>query len=156
MPATKTHQLQLVRTFNATPEEVYAAWTSPEAIKVFFKPGNDFTMGRVDMDVRVGGYYTIQMLSKEGKPHTATGMFRDVVPNKKLVYTWNRLDGNDCGGNSAEEGGLKDTLITIEFRPKGSGTEMVFTHDLFPNDTSRDAHNKGWTAILDQFVRYHA
>ena len=122
MPATKTHQLQLVRTFNAAPEKVYAAWITPAAIKAFFNPVPGSSVSRAEMDVRVGGEYIIQMKTPDGNTHTAVDVYRDIVPNQKLVFTWNRPDGTEsCAGENGADG-LKDTLVTIEFRPKVGGT----------------------------------
>jgi len=151
MPITETHKLQLVRTFHATPQDVYAAWTTPAAVKQFFVPREGMTIPVADMDVRVGGSYRIVMKSPDGVSHIAVGVFKEVVPGQRLVYTWSRPEGEGCDGSGAP---IQDTLITIEFRAKGSGTEMTFTHDLFPDTKSRDAHQNGWSSILDRLATF--
>jgi uncharacterized protein YndB with AHSA1/START domain len=105
------------------------------------------------MDVRVGGRYTIEMRGPDGSVHTAAGVFKEVLPGKKLVYTWTRMDGESCSGGSTS---LGETLVTIDFLAKGTGTELVFVHDLFPDAASRDAHQGGWTSILDHLTRFRA
>jgi len=43
-----------------------------------------------------------------------------------------------------------DTLLTLEFNELNGGTELVLTHEQFANADSRDRHEDGWTAIMEQ------
>jgi uncharacterized protein YndB with AHSA1/START domain len=59
----------------------------------------------------------------------------------RLVFTW------------GWEGGLPaDTVVTIEFHPRGSATEVVLTHTRFPTEAYRDEHLKGWAGCLDRLT----
>jgi uncharacterized protein YndB with AHSA1/START domain len=154
MPAAQqTHQLRLVRSFNATPQEVYDAWTTPEAIREFFIPKEGTKIAQVEMDVRPGGRYVIEMITDGVTHHKAVGEFKEVIPGRRLVYTWSRPgDSASCAGPSAAT--LENTLITIDFNAKGEGTEMVFVHDFFPSEIERDNHRNGWSSILDHLTGY--
>jgi len=136
--------LQLKRTFNAPREKVFKAWTDPKQMKKWIIPQDGFTVPAVEVDLRVGGKYRIEMLSPEGICHTAVGSYREIVVPEKLVFTW-------FWENRPEEG---ETLVTIEFYEQGNSTEVVLAHELFQNEAVRDAHNKGWSGALGQLARF--
>jgi uncharacterized protein YndB with AHSA1/START domain len=130
--------LRLERNYDASPERVYNAWVNPEAMAKWFAPTPEHKMNSVELDARVGGKYRIDVRNPAGAAHVAIGVFKEVNPPKKLVMTW------AWEGNTA----LPETLVTVEFAAQGAGTQMVLTHELFPNEEARDNHNKGWTGCL--------
>ncbi len=134
---TPTIQLEVRRVFAAPPEQVFDAWTTPEELKRFHAPGS-LTCTVAEVDARVGGRLRIVMQKADGTEHRATGIYRTVDRPRTLSLTW-RWDHDPL-----------ETLITIEFRPKGTGTELVFTHVGFDTVESRDSHRSGWTGILDK------
>ncbi len=89
----KTHSLKLVRTFDASPEEVYRAWTDPSVIKRWFGPTPEFSTTIAEVDLKVGGKYRIGMKSPDGELYVATGVYQEIVPNEKLAFTW-RWEGD--------------------------------------------------------------
>jgi len=80
--------LTIVRQFNATPKQVWKAWTDPQALKQWFAPSDEFAVPVTEADVRIGGRYHITMRSPDGEEHDVSGVYREVVPDKKLVFTW--------------------------------------------------------------------
>ncbi len=140
--ASQTYSLEVKRTFSAPREKVWEAWTTPEALKRWFCPSDEFSTPVADVDLRVGGAFRFQMRSPEGKTHTAVGIYREVQPPEKLVFTW-----------SWEENDLPETLLTLEFRDLGEEAELVLTHELFPSEHDRDEHRKGWTECLGNLER---
>ena len=77
--------LQIRRVYAVPVAAVYAAWTDPEQVKHWMGPSDDFGEAEVTTDVRVGGRYRIVMHAPDGEVHRVGGMFREIVPNKKLV-----------------------------------------------------------------------
>jgi uncharacterized protein YndB with AHSA1/START domain len=74
-----------------------------------------------------------------------SGVYREVDPPRKVVYTWG-WDGDHP---------VKDSLVTLEFIARGNSTEVVLRHDGIVDDKERTNHEHGWTAILDKFeARY--
>lgn len=71
------------------------------------------------------------------------GTYREVRPPEKLVYTWSWEGQPDFG----------ETLVTVEFRDLGSSTEVVLTHEFFPNEEARQNHDKGWNSCLDRLAK---
>jgi uncharacterized protein YndB with AHSA1/START domain len=135
--------LQIRRVYKAPVAAVYAAWTQPEEMKHWMGPSDAFGEAEVTMDVRVGGRYRIVMRSPDGETHRVGGVYREVVPNSKLVYTW--------AWESTPE---RESLVTLEFVPSSAGTELVLTHQRFADLQARDKHNEGWIGCLNRLERH--
>ncbi len=142
--ATVKPSLTLKRRLRALPAQVYSAWTEPEKLKRWFCPG-DTQLTLAEFDTRKGGRYRIVARSPDGEEHDVSGVFREVVPNEKLVYTW--------AWRSTPE---RQSLVTVEFRSEGTGTLLTLTHEDFFDEAARDRHRGGWTSILDKLERYFA
>lgn len=136
-------RLALRRIFEAPVAAVYAAWTDPAQMKHWMGPSDAFGLSEVTGEVRVGGRYRIVMHGPDGETHRVGGVFREVVPNRRLVYTW--------AWESTPE---RESLVTVEFRASGSGTELLLTHDRFADRDARDRHQQGWDGCLDRLGRY--
>jgi uncharacterized protein YndB with AHSA1/START domain len=135
--------LQIRRLYKAPVAAVYAAWTDPEQMKHWMGPSEDFGDSEVTMDVRVGGRYRIVMHSPDGEVHRVGGVFREIVANQKLVYTW--------AWESTPE---RESLVTLEFKPSGDGTELVLAHERFADSPARDKHQEGWNGCLDRLGHF--
>lgn len=130
--------LRVRRTFPAPPERVFRAWTDPAELKRWAGPG-ETTVATVEVDLRVGGRYRINMQAPDGTPYHVVGTYRAVDPPKKLVYTW-FWETNPAMG---------ETVVTVEFRDLGGRTEIVLTHERLPTEEDRRNHETGWTACFD-------
>jgi uncharacterized protein YndB with AHSA1/START domain len=129
--------LAITRVYPASCEKVYQAWTDPKALSRWFAPSDQFADPEVAADVRVGGRYRIVMQAPDGEMHRVGGVYREVVPLRKLVFTW--------AWESTPE---RESLVTLEFRPSGNATELVLRHERFADVTARDKHHQGWDACL--------
>jgi uncharacterized protein YndB with AHSA1/START domain len=105
-------------------------------LKKWHAPGPRATVPIAEVDLRVGGSYSIHMLSPDGKDYNAIGTYREVEPPKRLVYTWSWA------------GRPIDSVVTVEFLDLGDSTEVVLRHDL--PDAERAGHEQGWIASLAQ------
>ena len=79
--------LKITRFINAPPARVYNAWTDPEQFKQWCGPENVRTRN-ITADVRVGGKYRWDLTSPEGEEMSVFGEYRELVPGKKIVFTW--------------------------------------------------------------------
>jgi uncharacterized protein YndB with AHSA1/START domain len=136
-------RLQLSRTFAAKRESVFRAWTEPEALKQWFVPSEEVSTQAAEVDLRVGGKYRLVMKSSTGELYIAVGTYREIRFPEKLVFTWS-FEGTDMG----------ETLVSLEFHERGSSTELVLTHELFPNQEQRDRHLMGWNGCLDHLTKF--
>ncbi len=133
--------LVIRRTYSASPQRLYQAWTDPELATQFLCP-DGVTIAGVAFDVRVGGAYHIDMRHADGDVWTVRGVYREVQPARRLSMTWTWTEDKPD-----EE---HETLLTVEFAPHGSGTELTLTHERLASDESRSGHERGWTSILDR------
>jgi uncharacterized protein YndB with AHSA1/START domain len=134
--------LTLKRRLNASPERVYAAWTDPEKLKRWFGPEEIETL-RADADARVGGRFRIVMRGTDGEEHDVSGVYREVVPNEKIVFTW--------AWRSTPE---RESLVTVVIKPEGAGSLLTLVHDQFFDEAARDRHEHSWIGCLDKLERY--
>jgi uncharacterized protein YndB with AHSA1/START domain len=142
--STPATTLRIKRIFNVSRDRVFRAWTDPKELKQWCAPGEDYTTPIAEVDLRVGGKYRIGMQPKgQETAHIATGVYREVKPPEKLVYSWWWE-----GATQHEE-----TLVTVEFRDLGGSTELVLTHELFPDEVARDKHTEGWTGCLNGLAK---
>lgn len=135
-----TTTLEVRRTFAAPRERVFHAWTSAEELGKWSAPGPMTPAATVDL--RVGGRYRIVMRGPDGDEKCAAGVYRVVQPPSMLVYTW-RWEGQGI----PDQG---DSVVTVEFREQGRGTEVVLRHEGLPSAESRDRHDAGWNGCLDK------
>src|SRR5262249_41039201 len=99
--------LTIKRRFNAPPEKVFSAWTDPEKVKRWMGPG-EVQVLLAEGNARTGGHYRWLMKSPDGNEHDVSGVYREVVPNQKLVFTWT--------WKSTPE---RESLVTIMFKADG-------------------------------------
>ena len=131
--------------YPVAPEKVWRAWTDPQAIKRWFGPGGE-PVSVAELDVRVGGRFRIVFGGADGNAHECAGVYTEVVPNRRLVFTWH-------WPRSTPE---RVSLVTIEFRAAGKGTALDFRHEQFFDAQARDSHKQGWSAALDKLAAYLA
>lgn len=134
--------LKIEREFNAPIDEVYKAWTIPENMSKWMGPG-DTKCEKVDIDLKVGGKYRIQMISNDCDHSTAIGEYQEIIPNQKLVFTW-----------TWEGSGMPDTLVTITLKDLGDKTLLQLHHQNFPDAETCDKHQEGWDGCLESLFQY--
>ncbi len=62
------------------------AWTEPELLKQWFAP-LPYTTPRAELDVRPGGSSLVVMQGPDGVQMPNYGVYLEVVPNEKIVFT---------------------------------------------------------------------
>jgi len=138
--------LILTRSYPVAPEKVWRAWTDPQALKRWWGPGGEQPAALAELDVRVGGHFHIVFGGPQGTDHEVRGIYKEVVPNRKLVFTW-------TWPRTTPE---RESVVSIELRRSGSGTELLFRHEQLFDEAVREGHRRGWTesfAKLEQFLR---
>jgi uncharacterized protein YndB with AHSA1/START domain len=137
----------LKRHFKAPPAKVFAAWTDPEKIKRWMGPG-EMTATRAETDARVGGRYRIVIHSPNGEQHDVGGVYREVVANEKLVFTW--------AWKVAPPDEPHESLVTVLLKPDSGGTLLTLTHEQLFDEESRQGHEHGWIGAFDKLERFLA
>jgi uncharacterized protein YndB with AHSA1/START domain len=132
--------LTLQRRLNASPERVYSAWTEADKIARWFGPAvvlQDTV--KATMDVRVGGRFQVSFNSEGGDYHQVGGVYREVIPNRKLVFSWAWYTTPE-----------RESLVTVTIAPEGEHTLLTLHHAQLFDETTKTGHTRGWTGSLDK------
>jgi uncharacterized protein YndB with AHSA1/START domain len=136
-PTKKT--IEHVRYLDLPPERVYRALTDARQLEGWFP-------SKVETDVRVGGRIKFRFEAlgptADFHDHDREGVFTELVPGKRVAYTWRLPEG--------------ETLVTWDLKPKGSGTEIRLTHSGFGDSPQwrkhLEDHSGGWGFFLDNLA----
>jgi uncharacterized protein YndB with AHSA1/START domain len=128
--------LTLKRRLDATPAEVFQAWTDPELLMRWFGPENVRTM-EVTVDPRVGGAYRVVMLEDTGERHEVSGIYQEVVANERLSFSWSWITTPE-----------RVSRVTVTFKPDGDGTILTLLHEKLFDEKAVAGHSHGWTGSL--------
>lgn len=79
-------ELALDRLMRAPRAAIWRAWTEPELMTRWFAP-LPWTTPEAEIDLRVGGSSRIVMRSPEGEDFPSRGVYLEVVPERRLVFT---------------------------------------------------------------------
>ena len=136
-PATERPSHTLRRHYPVAPEKVWRAWTDPQALKAWFGPEEIVSVPLAEVDLRVGGRFRVAMLAADGETHDVSGIYQELVPNRKLVFSW--------AWRSTPE---RESRVTVRIEPDGNGCELVLLHEQFFDEAARDGHSHGWTGAM--------
>lgn len=140
-PPVNPAKLVVKKLINASCAEVFEAWQNPELMSKWFYPNRPGWRAVTTIDFKVGGHYRNEMINEWGTGFAHTGTYKEIVPNKKIVFTWNSH-------------AVKDTLVTVELQPKGNRTELTVTHDLLQTAEERGKHQEGWHMCLNNLDKF--
>ncbi len=79
-------ELILTRLIAAPRARLYRAWTEAELLKQWFAP-EPWSVTRAELDVRSGGSNLIVMRSPQGQEFSNRGVYLDIVPDARIVFT---------------------------------------------------------------------
>lgn len=128
--------LTVSRTIHADKETIFKALTDQNVMEKWFFAGPDGWSATVKSTAKVGEEYKIDMHG-ENDTYTHTGVYKEIIPNEKIVFTWNSQ-------------AVEDTVVTITLSEKGDATEVTLVHEFMPNKEMIENHTQGWTVILER------
>ena len=129
----------LTRSIAADPERVWSAFTNADEYAAWIWPAEWNT--ECSIDLRVGGEFRV---ASELSGLSIVGRYVEIDPITRLVMNWAQTNRDE------------ESLLTITIQPADGGTELVLTHENFPDDASREAHEQGWIGCLDRLPGYLA
>lgn len=142
------HELTITRVFNAPRELVFRMWIEPEHMRRWSCP-HGYTVDSRGMDVRPGGAWQATMHSPLGEDLRLGGVYREIDPPERLVFTHAWLDEDGKPG--------PETVVTIMLAEEGAGkTRLHFHQTGFGSVESRDGHRGGWTECFEKLDRHLA
>ena len=124
---TPRRDFTLTWTLDAPRAQVFRAWTDPEHLGWFYNPNNPVPSEPIELDLRVGGVWRQRMVISESTAYVTGGVYREIVPDEKLVFAW----GATGGWPELDPERLDESpQVTVLLSQTGGRTEMLVTVDL--------------------------
>jgi len=129
MELTGDREIVIERTFNGPARIVFDAWTRPELVKRWWAPrSRGVSLIACDADVHVGGAYRYVLRTDRGDEFAFSGVYREITPHSRLVYTQIFEPMADAG----------EMIITMTLEERGNQTHLV-SREVYPSKEARDA-----------------
>jgi uncharacterized protein YndB with AHSA1/START domain len=106
------------RTYDAPPARVFAAWADPALKARWYADPDETGTVEFELDFRVGGREISRGRSPGGPDYSYEARFQDIVPDQRIVYTYDM---------HLDEARISVSLATVELRPAGAGSRLIFT-----------------------------
>ena len=137
-------EFTIIRTIHASPKLVWRAWTEAKELAEWLP---STPLETISFDVRENGRYRYTMVNHDNGEEIITGgVFLEVVPFEKLVFTWGYPDA------PIEE----SPVITLKLTEQGNHTEMNFHLQGFAGHPGDQYVYDGWADSLDMLVKKFA
>jgi uncharacterized protein YndB with AHSA1/START domain len=141
-------ELMLTRLIDAPRESLYRAWTEPALLKQWFAP-MPWTTSHAELDVRPGGAATVTMRSPDGNDMPCPGVYLEVVPNQRLVFT-------DAYTSAWQPSQKPFMTVILTFEDEGGKTRYTARVRHW-TVADRETHEKmgfhaGWAQCADQLT----
>jgi uncharacterized protein YndB with AHSA1/START domain len=136
------HELRIERTFDASAEDVFDAWTSAEVLRRWFHAGPDWSTPTAEVDLRIGGKVRVAMREPDGTEHAMGGKFTLIDRPRRLAMTWTFDDWPE-----------KQQMIELEFTEHDGRTTVVLINGGIDTEQHRGEQQVGWKDCLDSLER---
>jgi uncharacterized protein YndB with AHSA1/START domain len=138
------------RTYPAAPRRVFAAWASKEA-KAIWMDDPDFKSdgSEATLDFRVGGHERFGGLTPDGTSYRYDATYCDIVPDQRIVYSYEMYFGDDR---------MSVSLTTVQLTPDGDGTQLTYTEQgaFLDGIDKPELREEGMVGLLDNLGKYLA
>lgn len=144
--AAAEHELLITRLMDVAKEKLFRCWTEPALLKQWFAP-KPYSVSHVESDLRAGGASTIVMRAPDGHEFPNPGVYLEIVPNRKLVFT-------DAFGAGWVPAGQPFMVAQITFDDENGKTRYT-ARAWHWNAEAKAKHeemgfHKGWSTCADQ------
>jgi uncharacterized protein YndB with AHSA1/START domain len=132
------------RVYDAKPARVFNAWADHKAKAAWFAGPDAWEKdGDHEFDFRVGGRERLAGGPKGGPIHSFDSRYQDIVPNQRIVYAYDM---------HFDDKRISVSLATVEFKPAGAGTRLIFTEQAVFLDGYDDvgSRERGTQGLLDK------
>lgn len=142
-------ELVLTHVFDAPRELVFKVWTDPKHVAQWWGP-RGFTNPVCELDLRPGGAILIHMRGPDGVVYPMRGVYHEVVPPEKLVFTSAALDSD---GNP-----MFEVLTTVTFAEEGGKTKQILRARVIKKTAQAAPYlagmEQGWTQSLERLAAH--
>jgi len=136
------HVVLIERTFAASAEDVFDAWTSPEVMRRWLHPGSEWDTPVAEVDLRLGGSVRVVMRRPDGSEFEARGTYTLIERPHRLAMTWAFYDDPS-----------NEQLIELSFTESGGTTTVLFLNSRISTAERRAGQDEGWRGCLEQLDR---
>jgi uncharacterized protein YndB with AHSA1/START domain len=136
------HALRIERTFVASAEDVFDAWTSAEVMRRWFHCAPDWETPEAEVDLRVGGRVRVVMRRPDGTEFEARGEYSLIDRPRRLVMTWTFADDPS-----------NEQLIELVFSESEGSTTVLMLNSGISTAERRDAQDWGWRGCIEELAR---
>ena len=141
----KKREFTLNWTLDSSPPDVFRAWTDPEQLEWYYNDSQPIPSDPIELDLRVGGVWRQTMVIDENTAYVTGGVYREIVPDEKLVFAWGATDG----WPSLDLDNLDESpQVTVTFERDGERTAMA-VHVVVPASTRDDGLEQWWSHARD-------
>ena len=140
--STNHSSFVIERTFAAPPATVFHAWSDPRAKARWFVGPERWKQSDHKLDFREGGRESVSGGPPGGPVHFYNAIYQDIVPNERIVYTYDM---------HLDQKRISVSVATIELKPAKTGTRLTLTEQavfLDGLDTAADREH-GTRDLLD-------
>lgn len=153
---TESREVTFTWTLEATPAEVFRAWTDPDELEWFYNDQQPIPDDPIELDLRVGGVWRQRMVINETTAYTTGGVYREIVPAEKLVFSW----GATGGWPELDPERLDESpLVTVALSEVGGRTQMTLCMELPVNLSAEQVEEwfslgirDGWRITVDRLA----
>ena len=137
------------RGYPVAPERAFVAFSDPAKKRRWFVANEEPAVEEFEMDFRVGGTERARFRSKEGLVFTNDTVYRDILPNRRIVIAYNMSVGDKR---------ISSSLATIELLPNDRGTDLIFTEHgaFFEGADGPQIREQGWRVIFERLSTHLA
>lgn len=134
--------VEIERTYAATAEDVFDAWTSAEVMRRWFHCGHDWDTPVAEVDLRVGGAVRIVMRRPTGSEHEARGEYIQIERPSRLLMKW-----------VFQEEPANEQLIELTFSESDGATTVRMLNTGISSEPRRASQDLGWNGCLEELGR---
>jgi uncharacterized protein YndB with AHSA1/START domain len=136
-------EFTLTWTLDAPREQVFRAWTDPEHLGWYYNDQQPIPTEPIELDLRVGGIWRQKMVIDADTAYFTGGVYREIVPDEKLVFNWGATDGWPKLDLERPDDSPR---VTITLRQVGGRTELT-THVELPATLPDDGVPQWWPLV---------
>jgi uncharacterized protein YndB with AHSA1/START domain len=134
--------VRVERTFPASAEAVFDAWTSPEVMRRWLHCRSDWETPEAEVDLRVGGKVRVVMLKPDRTKAEARGEYVLIDRPHRLVMTW-----------TFDDDPTNEQLMELSFTEAEGATTVLLVNSRISTDERREGQDWGWRGCLEQLDR---